>query len=266
MTYAQFHLVFLLPALLLAAFAAIPALRAHRTTIVIGLCLMTGVAVVYTTPWDAYLVREAIWWYGEDRVLATWLGVPIEEYAFFVLQTFLMGLVVSAALYRAGRIGRLDAGGPFSSAPGEARVRWIGTLIALTLTTLGVASLQRDSTRYLGLILAWSGPILTLLWSLGGPRLWSLRSVLLPPIVGVTAYLWIADRAAIEWDIWTISSQFTVGWVPLGLPVEEALFFVVTNLMVSLGLTLFVLGSVHLGWTGQARPIESAELSGVGQE
>ena len=95
MTYADFHLVFLAPALLLAGSAAIPALKGRGTPLLWYLLSMVAIAVVYTTPWDAYLIREGIWWYGGDRVIATWLGVPVEEYGFFILQTLIMGVKIN---------------------------------------------------------------------------------------------------------------------------------------------------------------------------
>src|SRR5512135_3227079 len=49
-------------------------------------------AVVYTTPWDNYLVATRVWYYNPARVTGVTLGwVPIEEYTFFVVQTLLTG-------------------------------------------------------------------------------------------------------------------------------------------------------------------------------
>ena len=51
------------------------------------------IAVIYTTPWDNYLVATSVWWYDPERVTGITLGwVPIEEYTFFVLQTWLTGM------------------------------------------------------------------------------------------------------------------------------------------------------------------------------
>ena len=52
-------------------------------------------AVVYTTPWDNYLVATGVWYYDPQLVSGIVLGwVPIEEYTFFVLQTILTSLVL----------------------------------------------------------------------------------------------------------------------------------------------------------------------------
>ena len=55
--------------------------------------LHVAVAVIYTTPWDNYLVATGVWWYDPALVTGVTLGwVPIEEYTFFVLQTLLTGM------------------------------------------------------------------------------------------------------------------------------------------------------------------------------
>ncbi len=58
-----------------------------------GILLHVVVAVVYTTPWDNYLVATGVWYYDPALVTGIVLGwVPIEEYTFFVLQPILVGL------------------------------------------------------------------------------------------------------------------------------------------------------------------------------
>ena len=53
-------------------------------------------------------------------------------------------------------------------------------------------------------------------------------------------FFWIAAALAIEWNIWAISETYTLGLKVGGLPLEEAVFFLVTNLMVAQGLILFI--------------------------
>ena len=44
------------------------------------------IAVVYTTPWDNYLVATRVWWYDVNLVTGYVIGwVPIEEYTFFIV-------------------------------------------------------------------------------------------------------------------------------------------------------------------------------------
>src|SRR3990172_2542588 len=50
-------------------------------------------AMLYTTPWDNYLVATGVWYYDPDLVTGIVFGyVPLEEYTFFVLKTLLAGL------------------------------------------------------------------------------------------------------------------------------------------------------------------------------
>jgi lycopene cyclase domain-containing protein len=56
-----------------------------------------------------------------------------------------------------------------------------------------------------------------------------------------TLYLWVIDRIAIGNGIWRISDAYTTGIQLFGLPIEEATFFLVTNLLVVQGLSLLLL-------------------------
>ncbi|HEY9847710.1 MAG TPA: lycopene cyclase domain-containing protein, partial [Candidatus Caenarcaniphilales bacterium] len=93
MSYFVFHLVFTLPPILLLALvqrqplAGIGGARAW-----LALPFIVLLALVYTTPWDNYLVWRNVWYYGTDRVVGTIGYVPVEEYLFFLLQPILTGL------------------------------------------------------------------------------------------------------------------------------------------------------------------------------
>ncbi|RAH80483.1 terpenoid synthase [Aspergillus japonicus CBS 114.51] len=51
-------------------------------------------AVTATIPWDSYLIRHGIWSYPPDATFnRTLYDIPLEEVAFFVLQTTITGLV-----------------------------------------------------------------------------------------------------------------------------------------------------------------------------
>ncbi|MDR9391306.1 MAG: carotenoid biosynthesis protein [Trueperaceae bacterium] len=240
MTYLQFHLVFTLPWLALLFW------RARRTAARGGrvagpgttnrfawgaLLAHLAIAFVYTTPWDNYLVFREVWGYPPGRVWFTIGWVPVEEYAFFLIQTAGTGLFLFW-LMRARAWRRYD--GPLP----EATIRWAGAAILLLIAALGGAALARESTTYLGLIVAWAFPVLALQWGFGGDFL-VRRAALVVTAFGVpTAWLWIADKLAIQFEIWWISERFTIGVAPFGLPVEEATFFLVTNLLVTWGITM----------------------------
>jgi lycopene cyclase domain-containing protein len=236
MTYLEFHLFFLLPPIVLMALTLPRSLKdmgGWRAQW--ALPLITTIALTYTTPWDNYLVAREVWWYGPNRVLATIGFVPVEEYLFFVLQPILTGLFLFQYL------GRRDSP-PQPASPTSAWAGF-GMFMALALTGFGLISAEWAQGLYLGLVLAWASPLLAGMWLYDGQTLWEHRTTLLV-VVGIpTLYLWIADTTAITSGIWTISSDFTVGLNPLGLPVEEATFFLMTNLLVVKGILLLLYGS-----------------------
>ena len=239
MTYLQFHLLFLVPAIAGLGLRIWYA-QSMRPSYRKGLLFIVAIAVLYTTPWDNYLVSKQVWTYGEERVLAVLGFVPLEEYLFFALQPLLTGLWV------------LGLGGRFlevSHRPSRFTARAVGGLAYLTVGLCGLVLLQWNATLYLGLILVWASPMLLLQWLYGGPWLWAQRRQVAVGVAVPTVYLCIADRLAIEWGIWRISEQYTVHVSLAGLPMEEALFFLLTNLLVVQGLLLAV-RELETGWIG----------------
>ena len=232
MTYLQFHLVFTLPPLLLLAFLTYRAARQGRVPQagLIALGVHVLLALVYTTPWDNLLVARGVWGYGENRVLFTLGWVPFEEYLFFVLQTLLTGLWV-LLLYRR----KLPARPAIPAAP---VVRLVGALAWLGLAAAGVLALSTQHGLYFGMIAAWAAPILALQWGFGGDLLLRRPLVLTLGFLVPTLYLWLADRLALGLGIWWISPDLSSNLALFGLPVEEALFFLLTNLLVVFGITL----------------------------
>jgi lycopene cyclase domain-containing protein len=194
------------------------------------------IAFIYTTPWDNYLVYRGVWGYGDERVLGTIGYVPLEEYAFFLLQPVLTGLVLYRLLVGEAP-PRLRDGGV---------VRFFGSLFFIAITGIGVACLlsASDSALYMGLILSWAPPVLFALWAYAGDLFWALRRPFLLAVAGPTLYLWVADRIALGLGIWHISDTYSFDIDPLGLPIEEATFFLVTNLLVVQGVLLFLFGDV----------------------
>lgn len=233
MTYLTFHFVFTIPPIIIMwlllsrPLAGVGGLRGRYA--IPALCV---IAFTYTTPWDNFLVANDVWWYGADRVVATIGHVPIEEYMFFILQPILTGLF----LYH--YLARWD--GPQQTDSDQARN--IGISLFLFVTLAGGASVISgwDPGFYLGLILVWAGPILTFMWVYAGRSLWNMRRAIYVGAGIPTLYLWVADAIAIHLNIWVISDQYTVGFEPFGLPLEEATFFLVTNLMVVKGILLFL--------------------------
>ena len=237
MSYFTFHLVFILPPIILLALLqrSIAGVKAWRVKA--ALPLIASIALIYTTPWDNYLVWRGIWHYGIDRIIGTIGYVPIEEYLFFLLQCLLTGLWLYWLL----------AHQPESMQPGLRVERgWLMLIAGVILSFAGVWMLQKDSTLYCGLILTWATPVLALQWFIGTATLWTMRRVWLLGVLVPTVYLWITDLVAINSGIWQISQTYTIGLQFFGLPVEEATFFLVTNLLTVQGILLFLRMKVNL--------------------
>lgn len=236
MTYWGFHAAFILPAIgaLLLVYRLTNGPRPPR--VLLGFGLIAGVALLYTAPWDNYLIARGVWSYLPDRVSEWWrLGrVPLEECGFFILQPVLTGLCL-LCLLRQGR-EQVWLGTP----PRPWPPRIIGGVLTLLVGGGGALALASGGHwLYLGLILVWSAPPLALHWFYGGETLWRSRRVLGTSLAAATVYLWAEDRAAIGLKIWSVSPLHATGWNLWGLPVEEAMFFLVTNLLVLQGLLLF---------------------------
>ena len=239
-TYLQFHLVFTLPWLALLLGWAVLRVRSGRGLDAVSgrssgyavavLLVHVAIALIYTTPWDNYLVARGVWGYPPGRVLFTLGYVPVEEYLFFVIQTGVTGLWLLFLLSRRSLPPpRTGVGG---------RLRVLGATLWLLVAAAGVLALARPTGTYLGLILAWAGPVLALQWGFGGDLLLRRPRVLLAAVSLPTLYLWAADRFAIGAGVWWIDDALTTGLSPLGLPVEEAVFFLVTNLLIVFGMSL----------------------------
>ena len=193
-------------------------------------------AVLYTTPWDNYLVASGVWWYDPRLVSGLVLGwVPIEEYLFFGGQTLAMGLWI---VWLAKRVPLPPQ--PITLAPTHLVIRlcaaavvalfWLGSLLMLL-------SGWAPGT-YLGLILAWAlGPII-LQMALGADILWRYRNLLFWALVPATLYLGLVDSLAIGAGTWTIDPNQSTGLMLGKLPLEEGLFFLMTNLLVVFGMVL----------------------------
>ncbi|MFB6200525.1 MAG: lycopene cyclase domain-containing protein [Halorhabdus sp.] len=230
-SYFAFALVFVVLPLVVVGTVLFVTRRWHPAQL-FGTGLLALVALVYTLPWDGYLIRLEVWQYGSSLIGRIGV-VPYEEVLFITAQTLMTGfwtaLVVSP-----------DGAGPSISL----RQRLAGVIVGVVVGVVGFGLLVVPSTLYLGAILAWAAPVLALQWGFGWPVLLRARREVLAALAIPTAYLWAVDRLAIALGLWTFSSAHTTGITVLGLPIEEALFFLATNVFLVQGLVLF-------GWVVQ---------------
>jgi lycopene cyclase domain-containing protein len=210
-----------------------------------AIILHAVIALTYTTVWDNYLVATRVWWY--DPALVTGLTiayVPIEEYTFFVVQPLLAGLWLVFLMRRL----RLPVT-TWAPTAGGARLRmwsvagaaviWIGSVLLLVSGWL--------PGTYMGLELVWAVPPIALQLAFGADILWHYRRLVALTLVPLTLYLSTADAIAISGGIWTINPEKSVDLLLGGvLPVEEFLFFFLTNTLVTFGITLVMAQASHV--------------------
>jgi lycopene cyclase domain-containing protein len=231
LTYPQFHAVFVLPPLGLLLGASMyrarkrPLSRRWRAGAFLVIALL---AVGYTTPWDNFLIAKGVWAYGPGRVVARVWHAPVSEYLFFLLQPAL------TALWLAHLPGDVVSGVSHSL-----RDRLAGGAAGVAVGLVGLGLLTTDATFYLGAILAWAGPVLALQWAVGWRYLARVRRRVAVAVLVPTAYLCVVDAVALSRGIWIIADRYTTGLALGVVPVEEATFFLVTNLFVVQGLVLF---------------------------
>ena len=244
MTYFNFLLVFIgIPLLILAGLTAwdgrrgrrLPADLRHIPAWAVVLAHIV-VAVVWTTPWDNYLVATGVWYYNPKLVTGITLGwVPIEEYTFFVVQTLMTGLWV---LWLGRRLR--PASPSLQRRPGLNRAAAVGVgVIWLAAVILFFARWRPGA--YLALEVGWLLLPVIPQALVGADVLWHHRRLVLAGVLAPWLYLSAADFLAIGWGTWTIAPDQTTGILLGGvLPIEEALFFLLTNVLIVFGMVLFM--------------------------
>ncbi len=247
MTYFQFLGVFLFAPIAVMLILTwrdaragrdMPGFDRHKVAAIIGVHVL--LALLYTTPWDNYLVATGVWYYNPALVTGLTLGyVPIEEYTFFVVETILTGLWWSFLARR------IRTQGEFRS---SARGRWaaFGVLFAAWAFFTWQFFMAGEQWNYLGIIFFWALVPIFPQFLFGADLLWHHRKLVFWTIVPMGTYLSLADIVALTDTTWQISKEQTLGINFFGiLPVEEVAFFFITNVLIGFGMTLML---SNLGW------------------
>jgi lycopene cyclase domain-containing protein len=201
-------------------------------------------AMVYTTPWDNYLVATGVWYYNPELVTGVVIGyVPIEEYTFFVVETILSGLWW---WFLARRIAPLPMGeglGVREIFKPNKKFIYVSTCLLVLLWALFTYLFFFGDTKwtYLSIILFWALPPVLLQLLFGADILWHYRKLVFWAVMVPGAYLSLMDIVALEDTTWSISPTQTTGILFFGiLPLEEVVFFFITNVLITFGMTLLL--------------------------
>jgi lycopene cyclase domain-containing protein len=95
----------------------------------------------------------------------------------------------------------------------------------------GQSELMDERFTYFALLLVWALPPIVLQWVAGWKWLNLHRRAWLLGILIPTVWLVIADSTALN-VVWTIAPSKSTGILLLNVPVEEAVFFLLTNTLV----------------------------------
>lgn len=199
------------------------------------------IALGYTTPWDNYLVATGVWSYDPALVTGIIFGwVPIEEYTFFLVQPILTGLWLGTLMRY------IPANTRESGSGGAVRGVALALLFVLWIASAAILLSGWKPGTYLGLELIWALPPIMLQILFGGDLLWRHRRHVFTALATAALYLSFADALAIDSGTWTIdpaqSLQIYLGRV---LPLEEFIFFLVTNVLLVFGVTLMMSEESH---------------------
>lgn len=197
--------------------------------------LLVVIAVVWTTPWDNYLVATRVWWYDESLVTGIVLGwVPIEEYCFFVLQPIMTGLIL---VFFARRMPSPPK--PFVPDKGFVRIA-LGLVLIGWVASAWLLFFGPKAGTYLGLELIWALPPIAIQVGFGADILRYHWRIVTLTIGLTTLYLASADALAIQSGTWTIDPEQSFVNLKIGglLPIEELIFFLLTNILCTFGLLL----------------------------
>ena len=209
----------------------------------IGIAIHIFLAVAYTTPWDNYLVATGVWYYNPKLVTGIVLGyVPIEEYTFFVLETILAGLWWWFLIRRSPLCPNpsLKGRGEFKPSKPTRLIAFFVLLVAWMIFTIIFFSDNQPLT-YLSITLFWALPAIFPQMLFGADILWHHRKLVVLTILIPSIYLSLMDIVALRATTWSISSAQTTGILFFGiLPLEEIVFFFITNILIAFGMTLLL--------------------------
>lgn len=236
MTYRRFHLVFNLP--VLALLGALQPWSVWMDLYVPTMLPILGIVMVFTTPWDDFAVARGIWDFPADRILFRIRHLPVEEYAFFVIQA-LQVMMLAVVVLRSNGVDNVPSQ-PLSI------LQWgmAGGVVLLWAVIgrwqRGIGE-RRPAWHYAWHLLYWFVPVVLLQWAVAGSILIDHWQAVILPFLIIGTYLSLADLYAVRQGIWFFDRRQITGRYVAGiLPWEEVAFFYITSLVVAQSMVMLL--------------------------
>ena len=230
LTYLRFHLIFNLPLLIvLAVLGGAPPWMPEEAE-AFGWVLLA--VVVFTTPWDNLAVKWGIWGFPREKYLRRLWYLPVEEYAFFVLQSLNVMLAVRALFrfFPDWLTGLEIVFGPVTW--------WLlgASLLPWLFIALHAHWLKQNFGPCVNYArhLLWFLPVIYAQWVMAPPLFFYHAGLLALVAAAFGIYYTIADLVAVHAGIWFFDEEQITGLKLFGvLPWEEIAFFFLTSLLVA---------------------------------
>ncbi|SNX84613.1 probable Bifunctional lycopene cyclase/phytoene synthase [Melanopsichium pennsylvanicum] len=230
LSYRHFHLMWTLPLCIVLYLIAKPFLtKLDRAKLI----LLPVIAFVWTSPWDNLIVKNRAWFYHGHCIWFTIGYVPIEEYFFFVIQSLISTLWCT--LLTRWYLPNLSLA---PASPSRIKLATPALVTSLLCLMIGLnMAVPETHSYYFGMITWWASlPLALLLWGcidfIRNTGIWAGIVPFSLSVLGPTLYLWCSDVYALRRGTWHINEATSLNMFPIpDLPVEEMLFFLVTNLI-----------------------------------
>jgi lycopene beta-cyclase len=198
-------------------------------------CLLV-VVVGCTFPWDSWAVKRNVWNFPDDRILFRIGVLPVEEVAFFIIQTLQVSLCTVSAM---AMLALAKPDPVRFSAPVVAALVFFGIAWA-TLWIVAKPMVKRKAQyTYAWHLLFWLLPVISVQWIFGYNVLLHYLPAIVVATLFVGTYLSISDVWAIRHGIWFFTHTLTTGVrVAQVMPWEEVAFFYGTSLLVAQSIVL----------------------------
>ena len=210
-------------------------------------CLLTVslIAFIATSAWDNYAVYSGIWMFPKEKTLGIYLYyVPVEEYLFFFLQTYATGLF---QIYYFFKFYKQDKNDNSDSGNTILNVTLMPALLLFFFKYIGGNIIQEEILKlpfgrwnYLFHLFSWAGLFIIIQYIFGYKKIKKHLKLIFIPSIFMTIFFSLADSVSIGNGIWGFDPAQTIGTKIGNVPLEEILFFFLTNVLITEAMILFL--------------------------